>query len=61
MCSEATDDSSIDISLGREIMHDVQKNDDPQQKLQRNKRIEVCTLTINNMKTETFHKIYLMK
>lgn len=40
MCSEATDDSSIDISLGREIMHDVQKNDDPQQKLQRNKRIE---------------------
>ncbi|XP_011196764.1 anillin [Zeugodacus cucurbitae] len=42
MYSEEADDSSIDIcniSLGREIMHAVQKNDDHRQKHQRDKRI----------------------
>ncbi|XP_069964922.1 anillin isoform X3 [Bactrocera oleae] len=41
--SEDSDDSNIDIcniSLGREIMHAVQKNDDHQQKHQRDNRIE---------------------
>ncbi|XP_029408021.2 anillin isoform X4 [Bactrocera dorsalis] len=43
MYSEEADDSSIDIcniSLGREIMHAVQKNDDHQQKQQQNKQME---------------------